>query len=169
MLNRTGKVLIASSVALALLPVAIVLAPRLYGNHATSKLAGQLDDKYGTEGWVAAWVVSDGQSGEQINLYRTLYLKLFHPKFLSLTPYEKLRFTHKTGWATMPPHYAVLVYCSEGEFAFRWSMKKDSWYVSYQNSIVILPGWEKEKIHGKLAHIERVSGLNVPKEKNRSP
>jgi len=42
-------------------------------------------------------------------------------------------------------------------------MKEGSWYISYQNSINILPVWEKEKILGKLANIDRVKGLNVPK------
>jgi hypothetical protein len=40
-----------------------------------------LDDEYGPDGWVAVWVVSDNQSGEQINLYRTIYLKLLYPKY----------------------------------------------------------------------------------------
>ncbi|MFW6414206.1 MAG: hypothetical protein ACOCZS_02785 [Verrucomicrobiota bacterium] len=168
MISRKRRVLVAISVTLAVLAVAIVLSPRLYRNHTTNDLASQLDEKCGTDGWAAVSVVSDGQPGEQINLYRTLYLKLLYPKCLSLTPYKSLQFTHKTGWANMPPHYAIIVYTPDGEYAYRWSMKENSWYISYQNSITILPVWEKEKILGTLTRIERVNGLNVPKEKEET-
>lgn len=57
------------------------VAPRIYRSHTTNELARVLDDEYGPDGWVAVWVVSDNQSGEQINLYRTIYLKLLYPKY----------------------------------------------------------------------------------------
>lgn len=157
------KLLMALGIMLIILLAMIIVAPLFYRQYATGKLADLLDKKYGKDGWIAASVVSDNQRGEQINLYRTLYFKLFYPKFISFTPYKKLRFTHNCVWATTPPHYAVLIYCREGTFAYRWSMKKSRWYVSYSNSVDILPKREREKILNSLKVINRIDGLNFSK------
>ena len=102
-MSRKRKILSGVLAGLGIFILALVVAPVLYQHHATGELTRQLDEKYEKNGWVAAWVVSDRQIGEQINLYRTLYLRLLYPKCLALTPYRKLQFTHKTGWANMPP------------------------------------------------------------------
>ena len=163
MTRRKRRILVGILTTGGILFVVLLLAPLLYRHHVTGQLASQLDEEYGKDGWVAAWLLSDNQPGEQIDLYRTLYLRLFHPRLLSLTPYENLQFTHKAGYATMPPHYGVLVYTQDGEFAYRWSMKRDAWYISYQNSFEILPVWDREKILTTLKAVQRVDGLNLSK------
>ena len=166
-MSRKKQIISGTLAAVVTFIAVIAITPVFYRHHVTGKLARLLDKKYGENGWVAAEVVSDGQSGEQINLYRTEYLQRLYPRYLALTPYRNLQFTHKTGWANMPPHYAVLIYSAAGEFAYRWSMKKGAWYISHHNSITILPPWEQAKIIDAMKAIERVHGLNLPRE--RSP
>lgn len=162
------KVLGLLTVVLMACIISVKFAPGAYRSYVTDKLAHILDTKYGQEGWVAAWVVSDGQANEQIDLYRTIYVRFLYPRFQTWTPYRGLTFTHKTGWAKRPPHYAILIYAYDGEYAYRWSICKNTWYIAYQNSIVILPPRDQDKIRRKLKEVRRVDGLNLPQASEKT-
>jgi len=59
MMSRRKKVLATALAAAAVLAAVVGLAPSLYRDHVTNELSTHLDEKYGKDGWVAAWVVSD--------------------------------------------------------------------------------------------------------------
>ena len=146
--------------------------PHVYRIYTTQKLAAKLDNKHGQDGWVATWIAADGQYGEQINLYRTLYVSLLYPKLIGLTPYKKLRFTHKCGYAHMPPHYAVHVFDEKNVSSYRWSMKHNDWYIAYgceyAPAYTHAPPEMKEPILS-MWDMERIQGLNRPRQSEFYP
>jgi hypothetical protein len=144
----------------------IVLLPHAYRCYVTHKLTKELDEKHGKTGWVASGLSADAQGGEQINLYRTVYFKLLHPKFISLTPYKNLTFTHKTMYAHTPPHYAVMIETPNHSYSYRWSMKKNSWYITSDSSHDNYPDWIMTDITSNLRNQKRRSGLNRPRTKS---
>jgi hypothetical protein len=144
--------------------VAIIIAcsaPCLYKSYTVFRFAKELNQEFGRDGWVVVWMEADRQSGEQIHLYRTIYVRFLYPKFQNLTPWKNLKFSYSY-WDIRPSHCVICVATKKREITYRWSMKNNEWVMLWDNRIDQEPEGVQQTFAKLLKQIVQVNGLNQP-------
>lgn len=137
----------------ALVALVILCAlPPCYRTFANKIFTSQCDDLFGRSEWVIIGKGADHQFGEELHLYRTLYIRLVYPACQWLTPWKKQTFTHKTSCIVRPWHYWINVVTADREVTYYWSMRANQWEKVWDNAIKDY--WpEKQKEYAEqLAH-----------------
>ena len=138
----------------------LVALPGVYERFVTAQLARALDSRHGKTAWVVLWTTADGQPGQGIALFRTLYVRLLFPRFQGLTPWKDLHFTHKTTTPNRPWHYAVCVVSEGREVTYFWSIIQNRWIAVWNNNTHDFPAQVQQDYAARLRSVERRRGLN---------
>jgi hypothetical protein len=158
-MNARRKKLFCASAVFAVAIIIVCFAPFFYRNYTVSKFTKQIDRDFGRNGWVVAWMEADRQSGEQIHLYRTIYVRFLYPALQNLTPWKNLEFSH-SHYDIHPSHFVICVVTKDREITYRWSMKNNEWVKLWDNRIGQEPSAEQKTIAKLLKQVIRVDGLN---------
>ena len=155
---RNSRMIVGLGIGLGIL--GLVVLPPMYARLVTLQLAHSLDLRFGRTGWVVVWRTADAQSGEEIALFRTLYVRLLFPHFQEFTPWKGLRFTEKTTTPNRPWHYAVCTVSEGREVTYFWSIRQHRWVVAWDNNLRDFPADERQRYAAMLQRVARKNGLN---------
>lgn len=111
---------------------AAIFASPLYRAYVNARFITLMDDTHGEDNWQKTYWGADHQEGQEIQLYRTLYVALLYPKFRRYTPWATMSFTHKTTCAYQPWHYYIGIRSGEKQHCFYWSMKENRWVSTWE-------------------------------------
>lgn len=158
---------VAASVAVVVsLALALHTGYRAYVNH---RFSTEMDHAFGEQGWGIIGSGADHQYGEQINLYRTLYIRFIHPTFKKCTPWRDLRFTHKTSCIHRPWHYWINIVTKEREITYYWSIRENKWMNVWDNYIKHYWKEKREEYAWQLANVQRRGRMNFAKTIEHHP
>ena len=143
----------------------VITLPAIYGRYVNHRFSSEMDSTFGPSGWAIIRMGADHQNSEQLNLYRTLYVRFIYPKWLNLTPWEKLRFTHETSCLFRPWHYWLNVVTQDREITYYWSIRENKWVNIWDNPIARHPPSARKEYMEQRDNYERRHGLNIAKEK----
>lgn len=138
MAQRRKRSLVAPVVLLLLVGSALAM-PAIYRAHVNHAFAVRMDREFGRHGWGIIRLGADHQCGEQLHLYRTLYVRFLHPRFKQVTPWRSWRFTHETSCVHRPWHYWVTVITPGREITYYWSIRENRWENMWDNAIEDYP------------------------------
>lgn len=150
--------------ACTLLILVLSVLPGSYRAFTNRSFASQCDARFGRTGWVIVGKGADHQFGEELNLYRTLCVRLMYPACHRLTPWKKLTFTHKTTCIVRPWHYWINVVTADREVTYYWSMRASRWEKVWDNAVKDYWPEKRKEYAEQLAHIERRDGMNYAKK-----
>jgi hypothetical protein len=152
------------SAAWALLILVLCVLPVCYRAFANRLFTSQCDDQFGRTGWAIIGKVADHQFGEELDLYRTLYVRLVYPACQRVTPWKELTFTHKTSCIVRPWHYSINVVTVDREITYYWSMRASRWEKVWDNAIKDYWPEKRKGYAEQLAHVERREGMNYARK-----
>ena len=136
------------------------IQPRGYRAYVNHRFAADLDDTFGQGRWCIVERGADFQHGEQINLYRTLYVRFIYPHFQRHTPWRDLEFTHKNSCDYRPWHYWIAVEAEQGDITYYWSMRQNRWVKKWDNRPEFWP--REEQIRSYFQRIKEEDRVILP-------
>lgn len=148
--------------------ILVLIAPSVYKSYVNKNFASLMNSNFGSDGWVTLYTGADLQwNDEQINLYRTLYVRYIFPNYQKYTPWKNLTFTHGCSCPKRPWHYHVTIITKDNEITYYWSIRGNKWEKIWSNKIRNIYDYDPEKVKiydQMLACKEKRNGLNYSKE-----
>jgi hypothetical protein len=148
-----------SILCFAVIGLAAVLPP-IYRWYVNRRFAADMTSEFGQSGWAIVGMGADHQGGQQLHLYRTLYVRFLNPRWISYTPWKKLTFTHKTSCVVRPWHYWINVVAKDREITYYWSMRNNEWVSMWDSPLSRYWPAKREDVARQLAGIRREHGMN---------